>query len=61
MCCDMFRLDPKLCLRNKLLEALSCQECKGINTLGFMKNKIDNLKNTPHIYGNFNGIYIKKD
>ena len=61
MCCDLFRLDPKLSLRNKLLEALSCQECKGINTLGFMKNKIDNLKNTPHIYGNFNGIYIKKD
>ena len=61
MHCDLFRLDPKLSLRNKLLEALSCQECKGINTLGFMKNKIDNLKNTPHIYGNFNGIYIKKD
>ena len=43
-----------------LLEgALLDEKCKAVNTLGFYKNKIDNLSDSPYIPQN-GGIFIKK-
>ena len=43
-----------------LLErALLDENCKAVNTLGFYKNKIDNLSDSPYIPEN-GGIFIKK-
>jgi hypothetical protein len=55
---DIYRYNNDI---NKLFEiAMNDNNCIGFNTLGFFKNKLDNLRES--IYFNDNdGIYIKKD
>ena len=43
-----------------LCKALKTPNCVAFNTLGFFKNKSDNLTTSPYFKDN-DGIYIKKN
>ena len=54
---DIYRLEGDMeFFKNK---AMSEPNCAGFNTLGFFKNKIENLSNSPYFSPN-DGIFIKK-
>ena len=54
---DIYRLEGDI--ESFKIKAMTDPNCAGFNTLGFFKNKIENLSNSPYFSPN-DGIFIKK-